>query len=90
MVHRSAPDHCPDPIAVRLRLIEPFEDDDPTALTPHVTVRGCVKGFALSIRRQHHRIRAQFVDATVQDCLYAACDSQIRFALLQVCHRVVD
>ena len=90
MVHGRAPDHGPDPIAVRLCIAQPLEDDDPTALTPHVTVCRRVKGFALPIRRQHHRICAQFVDATVQDRLHAARYCQIRFALLQVRHCVVD
>ena len=90
MVHGRAADHGPDPIAVRLRLAQPLEDDDPAALTTHVPVRRCVERLALPIGRQHHRIGAQLVDATVQDRLHAAGESQIRLALLQIRHRVVD
>ena len=90
MVHGSAADHGPDPVAVRFRFAQPLENDDPATLTSHVPVRRCVERLALAVRRQHHRIGAQLVDATVQDRLYAAGDGQIRFALLQVRHCVVD
>ena len=90
MVHRGPAYHRPNPIAICLRLAQPLEDDDPAALTPHVPVRRCVERLALPVGRQHHRIGAQLVDATIQDRLHAAGDRQIRLALLQVCHRVVD
>ena len=90
VVHRRAADHGPDPIAVRLRLAQPLEDYDPAPLAAHIPVRRSVERLALPVRRQHHRVRAQFVDASVEDRLHTARDGQIRPVLLEVRHRVVD
>ena len=90
VVHRRAPDDPPDAVAVRLRLIQPFQHHHPATFTPYIAVRGRIEGLALPVRGQHHRIRAQFVNAAVQQGLHAAGKGQVRLALLQVRHGIVD
>ena len=46
LVDRAAGDDRADPIAVALRIAEPLEDENPAAFTAHVTIGGCVEGFA--------------------------------------------
>ena len=90
VIHRRASDYPPDPIAILLGLAQPLQDNDAATFAAHVTVRGLIERLALPVRRQHHRIRAEFEYATVQDGLHTARNGQIRLALLQVRHRVVD
>ena len=83
-------DHAPDAVAVGLRLAQPLQDHHAASFAPYVAVRRSVEGLALPIRRQHHGIGAQFVDARVQERLHAAREGQVRLAVLQVRHRVMD
>ena len=90
VVHYRTADDCPDRVAVGLRITQALEDHHAATLAPHVTVRRCVERLAPSVGRQHHRVRAQFVDAAVEDGLHAPRNGQIGLALLQVRHGVVD
>ena len=90
MVHGGAAYHRPNSIAGGFRLAQSLKDHDSAALTPNVPIRRRIERLALPIGRKHHRIGPQLVDATVQNRLHAAGDSQVCLALLQVCHRVVD
>jgi len=90
VIHRRASDHPPDPIAILLGLAEALQDNDAATFAAHVTVRRRIERLALPVRRQHHRIRTEFEYTTVQDSLHTARNGQIRLALLQVRHRVVD
>ena len=90
VVHHRAADHGPYPVSVPLRLFQPLQDDYPAALRAHIPVRRRVEGLALSGRGQHHRVRAQLVDAAVEDGLNAARYGKTGLALLQIRHRVVD
>ena len=67
VVYGRTADHAPDPVAVSLRLAQPFEDHHTASFAPNVAVRRRVEGLALPIRRQHHGIGAQFVDSGVQE-----------------------
>ena len=89
MIHRCAANDRPNPIAVSLRLLKSLQNDHPASFPPHVAVGGRVERLALAVRRQHHRIRTEFVDAAVQNGVHTACNSQIRLALLEVCDCVV-
>ena len=90
VVDRSAANHRPDPVAVGLRFAQALQHHDPASFAPHVAVGGSVEGLALAIRRQHHGIRTEFVHAAVQHGVDASREGQIRLALLEVRHRIVD
>ena len=90
VVHHRAPDHRPDPVPVRLGVAQALEDHDAAALGANVAVRGGIEGLALPIGGQHHRVRAQLVDAPVEDGLHAARKGEVGLALLQIGDRVVD
>ena len=89
VIHGRAPDDRPDAVAVRLRLAQPLQYHDPASLAANIPVGGRVERLALPVGRQHHRLRAQLVDAPVQDGLDAAGNCQVRLAVLKVRHRVV-
>ena len=89
MVHRRAPDHSPDPVAIGLRLGQALEHHNPASLSAHVPVRRRVERLALAVGREHHRVRAQLEDPAVQDRLHAGRDGQIGLPLLEISHRVV-
>ena len=90
VIHRRTPDHPPDAVTIRFGLTKPLQDYDTAALAAHIAVRGGIERLALSVRRQHHGIRAELENATVQDGLHTARNGQVRLALLQVRHGVVD
>src|SRR5262249_8646376 len=52
VVQGGPADHAVDPVAVRERVLEWFEDDDGAALAAHVSVRAGVEGEASAVRRQ--------------------------------------
>ena len=89
VVDHRAPNHRPDPVAVRLGVAQALEHHHAAPLGPHIAVGGGIERLALPFGRQHHRVGAQLVDAPVQDRLHATREGEVRPALLQVGDRVV-
>ena len=89
LVDRRAPDHGPDAVAVRLRVAQPLQHHDPAALAPHVPVRGGVERLALSVRRQHSGIAAQFREPSRQDRVHPSGEGKGGLAPLQARYRLV-
>ena len=90
VVDRGATDHGPDPVAIGFRFAEALQNHDSAPFASHVAVGGRIECLALAIRRQHHRIRPELVHAAVQHGVDAARDGQVRLALLEIRHRVVN
>jgi len=57
LVDRAAVDHGQDGVAVALRVGQPLEHDDPTALPPHIPIGRCVEGLAAAFGREHAGLR---------------------------------
>ena len=89
LVHRRTADHRPDPVAVRLGLVESLQHHDAAAFAAHVAVGRCVEGLAPAVGREHPGLRAQGTQATEQDGLDATHQGEVGISPMQAGDRLV-
>ena len=90
LVERRAAQHCPDPVAVGLRLGETLQRHHAAALAAHETVRGGVEGAAASTPRQQPQFRHEPRHAGRQHGVRPAGKGKVRLAALQARYRLVQ